>query len=33
VPGGLALDLPGQRRHDLSTDEDTRKILFGQRAR
>ncbi len=30
---GLALDIPGRRQHDLSTDEEARKILFGQRAR
>jgi hypothetical protein len=30
---GLALDIPGRRRHDLSTDEEARKILFGERAR
>ena len=33
VQRGLALDIPGRRQHDLSTDEEARKILFGQRAR
>jgi GSH-dependent disulfide-bond oxidoreductase len=30
---GLAPEIPGWRRHDLSTDEEARKILFGERAR
>ena len=30
---GLALDIPGRRPHDLSADEQARKILLGQRAR
>ena len=33
VQRGLALDIPGRRQHDLATDEEARKILFGQRAR
>ena len=33
VQRGLALDIPGRKQHDLSTDEEARKILFGQRAR
>jgi GSH-dependent disulfide-bond oxidoreductase len=32
VQRGLALDIPGRRKHDLATDEAARKILFGQRA-
>ena len=30
---GLSLDIPGRKQHDLATDEEARKILFGQRAR
>jgi GST-like protein len=33
VQRGLALDIPGRKQHDLSKDEEARKILFGQRAR
>jgi GST-like protein len=33
VQRGLALDIPNRKQHDLSTDEEARKILFGQRAR
>jgi len=33
VKRGVALDDPGRRKTDLSTDEEARKILFGQRAR
>ena len=33
VQSGLALDIPGRKQHDLATDEEARKILFGQRAR
>jgi len=33
VQRGLALDIPGRKQHDLATDEEARKILFGQRAR
>ncbi len=32
VQRGLALDIPGRRKHDLATDEAARRILFGQRA-
>jgi hypothetical protein len=30
--GGLALDIPGRRRQDLSTDREARKILLRRRA-
>jgi GSH-dependent disulfide-bond oxidoreductase len=33
VQRGLALDIPGRQQHDLKTDEEARKVLFGQRAR
>jgi GST-like protein len=33
VEKGIALDVPGRRRADLSQDVEARKILFGQRAR
>ena len=33
VQRGITLEIPGRRRHDLATDEQARKILFGQRAR
>jgi GSH-dependent disulfide-bond oxidoreductase len=33
VQRGIALDDPGRRKSDLSTDEAARKVLFGQRAR
>jgi GSH-dependent disulfide-bond oxidoreductase len=33
VQRGLALDVPNRKPSDLSTDEQARKVLFGQRAR
>jgi hypothetical protein len=30
---GIALDVPGGRKADLSTDEEARRILFRQKAR
>ena len=33
VERGLAVDVPNRKQHDLATDEEARKILFGQRAR
>lgn len=33
VQRGITLDVPGRKLHDLSKDEEARKILFGQRAR
>jgi len=33
VQRGIALDVPGRRKSNLATDEEARKILFGQRAR
>jgi len=33
VQRGVALDVPGRRKSDLATDEEARKVLFGQRAR
>jgi GST-like protein len=33
VQRGIALDAPGRRKSDLSTNEAARKVLFGQRAR
>ena len=33
VQRGLALDVPGRRPRDHATDEEARKLLFGQRAR
>jgi GST-like protein len=33
VQRGIALDVPGRKPRDLATDEEARKILFGQRAR
>ncbi|MGO9769394.1 MAG: glutathione binding-like protein [Roseiarcus sp.] len=33
VQRGIALDVPGRRKSNLATDEEARKMLFGQRAR
>ncbi len=33
VQRGIALDVPGRKLHDLTKDEEARKVLFGQRAR
>jgi GSH-dependent disulfide-bond oxidoreductase len=33
VQRGITLDIPGRRQHDLATDQEARRILFGQRAR